>query len=253
MARVPAGSGIRGRTTPIWRLKSAPRLHWARSYRTRYELAPFLACGCARWLQPDIGRWGITEAAGLARDVGAGARIVPHISIAMGPQIAAALQFAASSRDIDLAEYNPLVFSVANRYLNRPPRGRRRRVPRARRSGSGSRTRRVCSSGGRRQSECHPAFVIRAGERRVSRGAACFTRRLGPASFQAPVSGTATKRKNLGRLKRPCSARRAHPVNHVTVRSAPRRHGCSRWPVGGRSEAEAEPVDAVFSVFYSRS
>ena len=90
------------------------------SYRTRYELAPFLACGCAQWLQPDIGRWGISEAADLARDVGARARIVPHISIAMGPQIAAALQFAASSRDIDLAEYNPLVFSVANRYLNRP-------------------------------------------------------------------------------------------------------------------------------------
>ena len=90
------------------------------SYRTRYELAPFLACGCAQWLQPDLGRWGITEAAGLARDTGAGARIVPHISIAMGPQIAAALQFAASSRNVEIAEYNPAVFSVANRYLDRP-------------------------------------------------------------------------------------------------------------------------------------
>ena len=90
------------------------------SYRTRYELAPFLASGCVRWLQPDIGRWGITEAAELARDTGAGARIVPHISIAMGPQIAAALQFAASSSNVGLAEYNPVVFTVANRYLDRP-------------------------------------------------------------------------------------------------------------------------------------
>jgi galactonate dehydratase len=90
------------------------------SYRSRYELAPFLACGCVRWLQPDLGRWGITEAAGLARDIGASARIVPHISIAMGPQIAAALQFAAASSNVGLAEYNPAVFSVANRYLDRP-------------------------------------------------------------------------------------------------------------------------------------
>ena len=90
------------------------------SYRTRYELAPFLASGCVRWLQPDIGRWGITEAAELARDTGAGARIVPHISIAMGPQIAAALQFAASSSNVGLAEYNPVVFTVANHYLDRP-------------------------------------------------------------------------------------------------------------------------------------
>lgn len=50
-------------------------------------------------------------------------------------------------------------------------------------------------------------------------------------------------------LKRPCSARRAHPVNHVTVRSAPQRHGCSRWPVGGRSEAEADKWTQSFRCF----
>ena len=38
----------------------------------------------------------------------------------MGPQIAAALQFAASSSNVGLAEYNPVVFTVANRYLDRP-------------------------------------------------------------------------------------------------------------------------------------
>ncbi len=90
------------------------------SYRSRQEMAPFLECGCVRWLQPDLGRWGITEAVALASEAGAGLRIAPHISIAMGPQIAAALHFAAASRDVELAEYNPDVFSVANRFITEP-------------------------------------------------------------------------------------------------------------------------------------
>ena len=90
------------------------------SYRSRQEMAPFLECGCVRWLQPDLGRWGITEAVALARETGAELRIAPHISIAMGPQIAAALHFAAASRNVELTEYNPAVFSVANRYIAEP-------------------------------------------------------------------------------------------------------------------------------------
>ena len=89
------------------------------SYRSRHELAPFLAHRCVQWLQPDLGRWGITEAAGLARDTGSNIQIAPHISIAMGPQIAAALHFSASSSNVKLAEYNPVVFSVANQFLGR--------------------------------------------------------------------------------------------------------------------------------------
>ncbi len=90
------------------------------SYRSRHELAPFLERGCVRWLQPDLGRWGITESVALARQSGPDIRIVPHISIAMGPQIAAALHFAAASHNVGLAEYNPAVFSVANRFLAEP-------------------------------------------------------------------------------------------------------------------------------------
>lgn len=90
------------------------------SYRSRHELAPFLACRCAQWLQPDLGRWGITEAARLARDTSSSVQIVPHISIAMGPQIAAALHFSVSASSVKLAEYNPAVFSVANRFLGQP-------------------------------------------------------------------------------------------------------------------------------------
>ena len=90
------------------------------SYRSRVEMAPFLAQGCVGWLQPDLGRWGLTEAVDQASEIPAGIRIVPHISIAMGPQIAAALHFAAACPSVDLAEYNPSVFSVANRFLKRP-------------------------------------------------------------------------------------------------------------------------------------
>lgn len=92
------------------------------SYRSRHEFAPFLVGNCTRWLQPDLGRWGLTEAVGLAREVGTRARIVPHISIAMGPQIAAALHYAAVTDNVPLAEYNPLVCSVANRFLDQPLR-----------------------------------------------------------------------------------------------------------------------------------
>lgn len=93
------------------------------SYRSRYELAAFLERDCIGWLQPDLGRCGITEAVAIARHVAAEheeVQVVPHISIAMGPQIAAALHFAAALPEVRLAEYNPSVFSVANRFLANP-------------------------------------------------------------------------------------------------------------------------------------
>ncbi len=91
------------------------------SYRTRFELAPLLERGAVRWLQPDLGRCGITEAMEWGRYSAAnGLDIVPHISIATGPQIAAALHFAAASPGCRLAEYNPKVFAVANRFLAQP-------------------------------------------------------------------------------------------------------------------------------------
>ncbi len=90
------------------------------SYRSRHEMAPFLACGCVQWLQPDLGRWGVTETAALAAEADPGVRLAPHISIAMGPQIAAALHFAAACLRVEIAEYNPAVFDVANCYLREP-------------------------------------------------------------------------------------------------------------------------------------
>jgi galactonate dehydratase len=42
------------------------------------------------------------------------------VSIALGPQIAAAIHYAAACDNWDLAEYNPLVFEIANRFLAEP-------------------------------------------------------------------------------------------------------------------------------------
>lgn len=91
------------------------------SYRTRYELAPFFREGAVEILQPDLGRCGITEGlrlAGLAKPAPA----VPHLSIAFGPQIAAALHFAAAASNCQLAEFNASVLETANRFLAEPLR-----------------------------------------------------------------------------------------------------------------------------------
>ena len=87
------------------------------SYRTCAELEPFLRF--TRYLQPDLGRCGITESLRIAQ---LGREIVPHVSIALGPQIAAAVHFAASVPSCELCEYNPKVLEVANRFLREPLR-----------------------------------------------------------------------------------------------------------------------------------
>lgn len=91
------------------------------SYRTRFEMAPFFREQALRILQPDLGRCGITEGLRLAQLAETfGVIVVPHISIAFGPQIAAALHYAAAVANCGLTEYNPQVLSVANRFLEVP-------------------------------------------------------------------------------------------------------------------------------------
>lgn len=89
------------------------------SYRTRFELAPFFGLGALGYVQPDLGRSGITEGlriAAMAED--AGVPVVPHVSIALGPQIAAAIHFAAALGNCHLLEYNAGVLEIANRFLD---------------------------------------------------------------------------------------------------------------------------------------
>ena len=86
------------------------------SYRSLRELQPFLPS--VGVLQPDLGRCGITGS--LRISAAFPGEIVPHLSIAMGPQIAAALHFAAATPNCPLCEFNPHVFDSANGFLRSP-------------------------------------------------------------------------------------------------------------------------------------
>jgi D-galactarolactone cycloisomerase len=86
------------------------------SYRTLREMQPFFKI--AKTLQPDLGRCGITGTLAIAR--ASGGSIVPHVSIAMGPQIAAAIHVAAALENCPLCEFNPNVLATANSFLAQP-------------------------------------------------------------------------------------------------------------------------------------
>ncbi len=86
------------------------------SYRTLREMEPFF--GIAKTFQPDLGRCGITGTLAIARAFGGS--IVPHVSIAMGPQIAAAIHVAAALENCPLCEFNPNVLATANAFLAQP-------------------------------------------------------------------------------------------------------------------------------------
>ena len=86
------------------------------SYRTLREMQPFF--GIANILQPDLGRCWITGTLAIAQ--ACGGPIVPHVSIAMGPQIAAAIHVAAALENCPLCEFNPNVLATANSFLAEP-------------------------------------------------------------------------------------------------------------------------------------
>lgn len=87
------------------------------SYRTRFEIAPFLEARALHVLQPDIGRCGVTEGNYLANLAGSfHVTMAPHISIGLGPQIAAAIHCAASWSNLDYVECNPQVYAIAERF-----------------------------------------------------------------------------------------------------------------------------------------
>ena len=76
-----------------------------------------------RIVQPDLGRTGITEGLRIAREAQRrGIDVAPHVSIAMGPQLAAAIHFASAVPNCTVLEFNPNVLDTANRYLAEPLR-----------------------------------------------------------------------------------------------------------------------------------
>lgn len=91
------------------------------SLRTPFEVLPFLERRCISVLQPDLGRSGLTGSRKLATLAEAfHVRIAPHVSIGLGPQLAAALHFAAAIPNLRRLECNPRVRTLANRFLLAP-------------------------------------------------------------------------------------------------------------------------------------
>ena len=94
---------------PLMHLELALRistpLALGESYRTCFEMDPFFRTGAVGIAQPDIGRTGITGARRITRQAAQhNVSVVPHLSIALGPQIAAALHFAAATPQCTMLE-----------------------------------------------------------------------------------------------------------------------------------------------------
>jgi galactonate dehydratase len=91
------------------------------SYRTRYEVLPFFDVGGVDMLQPDIGRTGLSEGRKLSVLADTfHTPVAPHVSIGLGPQIAAALHLSAACMNLHAVECNPHVYAVANQFLTKP-------------------------------------------------------------------------------------------------------------------------------------
>ena len=87
--------------------------------RTRHEYRPWLEQRAADILQPDVGRSGISETVSLAFmaepfSVG----IAPHLSVGLGPMVAASIHVAASIPNLYLLEYQPPTVELANTLLS---------------------------------------------------------------------------------------------------------------------------------------
>ncbi len=101
--------------------ESGVRLALGESYRTRYEALPFFDRDIISFWQPDLGRSGMTETLELGRIAAErGIAIVPHVSIAMPPQLNAALRAGKMLAACNLLEYNPNVVEMVNRYAESP-------------------------------------------------------------------------------------------------------------------------------------
>lgn len=90
-------------------------------YRSLADFTTIANSSAASVLQPDLGRCGITltaQVAELCRQHRL--RFAPHVSISMGPQIAAAMHVSAFTPSLLRMEINPQILSIAQRFLLRP-------------------------------------------------------------------------------------------------------------------------------------
>ena len=87
--------------------------------RTRFEYRPWLEAGAAGILQPDVGRTGISEAVAVASMAEPfSVRVAPHLSVGLGPMVAAAIHVAASIPNLLLVEHQPPTIALANSLLD---------------------------------------------------------------------------------------------------------------------------------------
>ncbi|WP_020576304.1 mandelate racemase/muconate lactonizing enzyme family protein [Actinopolymorpha alba] len=94
------------------------------AFRNRYEVAEWLAAGALDFVQPDIGRTGITEGDAIATLASAAYRpILPHHSAALGVALAAGLHVAAAAENCPVFEYSPATLAAANTLLSQPITG----------------------------------------------------------------------------------------------------------------------------------
>lgn len=91
------------------------------AFRNRYEVADWLAASALDYLQPDIGRTGITEGDAIATLANTAYRpILPHHSAALGLALAAGLHVAAAAVNVPAFEYSPATVAFANSLLLEP-------------------------------------------------------------------------------------------------------------------------------------
>ncbi len=103
------------------RAKSPVAIAIGETERTRYQFKPFIEQRAADILQPDVGRTGISEMMHIASMAEAwNLQVAPHLSVGLGPCIAASIQVAAAIPNLFMLEYQPPVFAIANQLLNTP-------------------------------------------------------------------------------------------------------------------------------------
>lgn len=103
------------------RAKSPVPIALGETERTRYQFKPFIEQRAADILQPDVGRTGISELMHIAALAETwNIQIAPHLSVGLGPCIAASIHVAAAIPNLFMLEYQPPVFAIANQLLNTP-------------------------------------------------------------------------------------------------------------------------------------
>jgi L-alanine-DL-glutamate epimerase-like enolase superfamily enzyme len=86
--------------------------------RTRYQFKPWLVQRGADLLQPDAGRVGISELVKIAHMAEAfNIPVAPHLSVGLGPCIAASIHVAAAIHNLWMLEYQPPTVALANSLL----------------------------------------------------------------------------------------------------------------------------------------